>query len=415
VNPPRGAPGLIAGLDVGSAAIKVVVARYRHGGDPSVIGMGMSPASGIRRGVVVHLDEAAASIERAVAEAELTAGVALPAVDLALGGSHIRSTNSRAMVAAAGPARLITSVDVARALAAARAVGLSEQRAILDAIPQEFIVDDQDGVADPVGMAGSRLEVNLHLVTGSVAAILNLAECVSRCGVSIRDVSVGPAAAAHAVLSADERELGAAVVDIGAGTTGVAVFERGMLYHTAVLAAGGDQLTGDLAIGLRTPLAEAERLKCRIGRTSVLSFEEDAVLRVPAIAGEFDREVPKKLVPEIISTAVHALLDQVAGEIRRGAHDAALPAGIVLTGGSAALGGLADTAAAILRRPVRWASPQASGCVADMVNTSAFATAVGLVVRAARTIETADVQSGDLPLRRGRIVRRLRCVAPWLR
>jgi cell division protein FtsA len=414
VIPPPHAPELVAGLDVGTSAIKIVVARRRPGAEPSIVGMGMAPAAGIRRGVVVHLEEASAAVARAIAEAELTAGVALPDVDLALGGGHITCMNSRAVVTAAGPGRCITSDDAARAIAAARAVALPDERAVLDAIPQEFVVDDQPGVADPAGMAGTRLEVNLHVVTGSVAAILNLAECVSRCGVTIRDVSVAPVAAAHAVLSADERSLGAAVVDIGAGTSGVALFDRGALVYTAVLPAGGDHLTDDLAVALRTPVAEAERIKRRMGRTFTLSLDEGQTLWIPPIAGTYDREVSKKLVPEILATAAHALLDRIADEVARATRGAALPAGVVLTGGSAALGGLADTAEAILGQSVRWASPQASGSIADAVNTSSFSTAVGLVLRASHALDDDSRAPDCRAHRRARVIRRLRRAADWI-
>ena len=408
------APDVFAGLDVGTSAVKIVVARRRPGADPSVVGMGQAAAAGIRRGVVVHLEEAEDALARAIAEAELTAGLRLPAVDLALGGAHLRGTNSRAIVAAAGPERRITADDVSRVTAAARAVALPDEQAVIDAIPQEFVVDDQGGVRDPVGMAGTRLEVNLHIVTGSVAAILNLAECVRRCGVSIRDVAVAPAAAAHAVLTADERILGAAVVDIGAGTTSIAVFEDGALCHTAVLPVGGDHLTEDLAVDLRTPLAEAERIKRRLGRTFPLSLDEDAVLRVPSIAADYEHDVQKKRVFEILACAAQALLDRIAGELRttRGGPP---PAGVVLTGGGAALGGLAETAEAILRLPVRWASPQASGSVADMVNTSSFAAAVGLVLRAARGFDEAGPPTpGGGMTRRARLAGRLRSFTHWL-
>ena len=402
------APDVFAGLDVGTSAVKVVVARRRPGGDPSIVGMGQAGAGGIRRGVVVHLDDAADAVARAVAEAELTAGMKLPAAELSLGGAHVRGTNSRAIVAAAGPGRCITASDVRRAIASACAVPLPEERAVLDAIPQEFVVDDQDGVRDPIGMAGTRLEVNVHLVTGSVAAVLNLAECLRRCGVSIRDVALGPVAAAQAVLTADEAALGAAVVDLGAGTTSVAVFERGALCHTAVCPVGGDHLTDDLAAGLRTPLSDAERIKRRFGRTFALSLDEDAVLRVPSIAGSDDRAVPKRLVPEILAAAAIALLDQVAGELRA-ARGEAPAAGVVLTGGGVALGGLTETAEAILGLPVRWGLPQATGSVADMVNTPAFAAAVGLVFRAARRCDEGGPPApGGGMTRRARLADRLR-------
>jgi cell division protein FtsA len=415
---PAAADGdFVAGLDVGTSAVKVAVARCRAGDAPSVVGMGMAPASGIRRGVVTDLREAAASIEKAVGEAELTAGRRLPPVLLALSGAHLRGMNTRAVVAVAAPDRRITGDDTARAIAAARAVALPEGRVILETVPQEFVVDGQDGVVDPVGMAAARLEVSVHLVTGSVAAVVNLVECIRRCRVAVDDVIAGPLATADAVLSDDEKLLGAAVVDVGAGTTSVALFDRGALCHTAVLPEGGEHLTGDLAIALRTPRAEAERLKRRVGRTFTVSIDDGDGLRVPPVAGGYDREVPKRLVAETLAPRVQTILDGVADEIHQ-AGSPPLSAGVVLTGGSAALRGFPDTAETMLRHPVRRAAPQAAGCVADLVNTHAFATAVGLVLRASRARDPLDpgarAGTGATPWA-GLVRGRLGVVARWLR
>ena len=375
---------LLVGLDVGSAAVKVVVAERGAAGEPAVIGIGAAPSAGIRRGLVVNLDEAAASITQALAEAEVTAGVHISTVQVAFAGAHIRSVNSRGVVAVSGALRRITREDTYRAIAAARPLALPEGREVLEAIPQDFAVDEQDGVINPVGMVGARLEVNLHVITGSPASMLNLLECVSRCGVVVTDTMVGHVAAADAVLTSDEKALGAAVVDIGAGTTSVAIFDRGALCHTAVLSAGGDQLTNDLAVGLRIPLAEAERLKRRYGRTFALSIDDGEVLQVPGITGMLPREVPRKLVTEILANRTHALIEAVADELRTGGCAERLTAGVVVTGGGASVRGLADTAEAILQCPVRRASPSMSGSVADLVNTPSFTTAAGLVIRAAR-------------------------------
>lgn len=375
---------LLVGLDVGSAAVKVVVAERGADGAPAVIGIGAAPSAGIRRGMVVNLEEATASITQALAEAELTAGIHISTVHVALAGAHIRSMNSRGVVAVAGALRRITRDDTYRAIAAARPLALPEGREILDAIPQEFVVDDQDEVMNPVGMLGTRLEVNLHVITGRPASMLNLLECVSRCGVKVTDTVVGHVAAAEAVLSSDERMLGAAVVDVGAGTTSIAIFDDGALCHTAVLSAGGDHLTNDLAVGLRVPRGEAERLKRRYGRILAAAIDEREVLEVPGIAGSTARKVPKRLVTEILATRAQALLDSVAEQIRIGGWAARLTAGVVVTGGGASVRGFAETAEAILQCPVRRASPSMAGSVADLVNAPSFTTAAGLVICAAR-------------------------------
>jgi cell division protein FtsA len=382
-------PGLIVGLDVGSASVKVVVAERGADGEPAVIGIGTAPSAGIRRGLVVNLDEAAASITQALAEAELTAGVRIAAVHVAFAGAHLRSVNSRGVVAVSGALRRITRDDVDRAIEAARPQALAEGREILDAIPQEFAVDDQDEILDPVGMIGTRLEVNLHVITGSPASMLNLLECISRCGVTVTDTVVAHVAAAETVLTSDEKMLGAALVDVGAGTTSVAIFDRGALSHTAVLSTGGDQLTNDLAVGLRIPRAEAERLKRRHGRTFAVSIDEGEVLEVPAIAGSLPRKVPRKLVTEILAERAQAVLDAVAEEFRGGGWSERLTAGVVVTGGGASLRGFAETAEAILQCPVRRASPSMAGSVADLVNTPWFTTAAGVVICAARQQRSA--------------------------
>lgn len=375
----RAARDIVVGLDAGTSAVKVVVAERNGSSELTVVGMGIADAGGMRRGTVVHPDAAAASIKQAVAEAELTAGVTVEAVDVALSGAHIQSVNSRAIVAVAGRERQITAADAQRAVDAAAAVALPDGRQILYVIPQEFVVDEQDGVIDPIGMVGARLEVNLHVITGSPSSTQNLLACVMRCGMAIGGTVVGHVATAESVLTRDERVLGVAVIDIGGGTTSVAIFDRGALCHTAVVPIGGDHLTSDLAVGLRTPLAEAERLKRRYARTFALSIDEHETVPVVGIAAASSRDVPRRVVTDIVAGWTQALLERVKDEIRAAGYAKALTAGVVLTGGGAGLRGLPDTAHAMFAVPVRRASPNAFGCVADLVNVPAFATAVGLV------------------------------------
>jgi len=280
--------------------------------------------------------------------------------------------------------RQVTEEDTHRAIEAARPMAIPDGREIIQAIPQEFIVDEQDGVADPIGMAGSRLEVNLHVITGHTASLLNLFACIQRCGVGVRDTVLSPLAAADALLSDGEKDLGVAIVDIGAGTTSIAVFDRGALCHTAVVSMGGDHITDDLAVGLRTPPVEAERLKRKYGRTFAISIDEGETIEIASIGSRSRRNIPRGLLTDIVTTRVQMLLEAVGHELDSAGGAARLSAGVVLTGGGAAILGLADTAETMLGLPVRRASPSATGCVADLVNTAAFSTAVGVVLRAAR-------------------------------
>ena len=383
MNPSSGAADLVVGLDAGTSAIKVVVAECGSAGGPAVVGMGTAPSLGIKRGVVIHLDSVIASVTQALAEAELTAGTRIKVLDVAISGGQLGSLNSRGVVAV-GRMRQVTEEDTHRAIEAARPLAIPEGREIIQAIPQDFVVDEQDGVADPIGMAGSRLEVNLHVITGHAASLLNLFACIRRCGVGVRDTVLSPLAAAESLLSEDEKNLGVAIVDVGAGTTSIAVFDRGALCHTAVVSMGGDHITHDLAVGLRTAPADAERLKRKYGRTFAISIDEGETIEIASIGGLSRRRIPRGLLTDIVATRVEMLLEAVGRELDSAGGGARLSAGVVLTGGGAAIRGLADTAATMLGLPVRRASPSATGCVADLVNTAAFSTAVGVVLCAAR-------------------------------
>lgn len=398
MNAPAGAPpDLLVGLDAGTSAIKVVVAECGRDGVPLMIGMGSAAARGIRRGSVAHLDSAAASIHEALSEAELTAGITIRTVDVALSGAHLCSVNSRGVVAIAGRARQVTASDTARAIEAARPLTLPGGREILHAVPQEFVVDEQDGVPDPVGMAGARLEVNLHVITGNAGSLLNLFECIRRCGVAVSETIVGHLACAEAVLTDDEKTLGVALVDVGAGTTSIAVFERGVLVHSCVLSVGGDHVTNDLAVGLRTPPGDAERLKRKYGRTFPISIDERERIEIAGIGALPSRSIPRGLLTDIVALRAHTLLEAVADELRLAGGTSRLSAGVVLTGGGGAIRGLTDTAERILGLPVRRAFPSAIGAVADLVNTASCSTAVGVVLCAARRLQAAVAAETSRP------------------
>jgi cell division protein FtsA len=275
----------LVGLDVGTSKIAAIVGEMMDGGQLEIIGLGSAESHGIRRGVVVNLEAAVDAIRKAVEEAELTAGVEIDNVYLGVSGTHIKGFNSRGVVAVAGKNREITSDDVRRAIDAARAVSLPTGREILHVLPQDFVADDQDGIGDPIGMTGSRLEVNVHIVTGAASTMQNLLACVNRAGVSVKEPVLEQLAASKAVLTDDERELGTALVDIGGGTIDLAIYERGSLWHTAVVPLGGDHFTNDIAVGLRMPIPEAEKLKRRSGCALAAMVGDDENMQVASVGG----------------------------------------------------------------------------------------------------------------------------------
>ena len=279
----------LVGLDVGTSKITAIVGETGDEGDLDIIGIGLADSKGIRRGVVVNLEAAVESIKKAIDEAELTAGVEIDSVHLGLSGAHVKAFNSRGVVAVAGKNREITREDVRRALEAAKAVVLPSGREILHVLPQDFVVDEQDGIGAPVGMTGSRLEVNVHVVTGSASSTQNVVACVNRAGVAVLDTVLEQLAASEAVLTQDEKELGVALVDIGGGTTDFAIFERGSLWHTGVVAVGGDHFTNDIAVGLRTPIPDAEKIKRRCGCALSAMVDEDETMEVASVGGRKPR------------------------------------------------------------------------------------------------------------------------------
>src|SRR4249920_1266052 len=290
----------LVGLDVGTSKVAAIVGEVMDDASLDIIGIGMAESKGIRRGIVNNVDSAAEAIKRALDEAELTAGVEVDSVVLALSGAHVKAFNSRGVVAVAGRNREITRDDVKRAIEAARAVALPGGREILHVLPQDFVVDDQDGVASPVGMTGSRLEVNVHVVTGSSSSMQNMIACVNRAGVEVVATVLEQLAASEAVLTADEKELGVALVDIGGGTTDFAAFERGSLWHTGVLAVGGDDCTNDIAVGLRTPIPDAEKIKRRCGCALSAMVDEDETMEVASVGGRKPRVMARRILSEIL-------------------------------------------------------------------------------------------------------------------
>jgi cell division protein FtsA len=396
----------LAGLDVGTSSVSVIVGELMDDGGLDIIGIGSAESKGIRRGVVNNVDSAADAIKRALDEAELTAGIEIDSVHLALSGAHVKAFNSRGVVAVAGRNREITREDVKRAIDAARAVALPGGREILHVLPQDFVVDDLDGIPAPVGMTGSRLEVNVHVVTGSSSSMQNMVACVNRAGVEVIDTVLEQLAASESVLTADERELGVCLVDIGGGTTDFAVFERGSLWHTGLLAIGGDHFTNDIAVGLRMPIPDAEKLKRRSGSALTSLVPEDDTMEVASIAGRRPRVMPRRVLSEILQPRAEEICHLLWDEIRRAGYEKSLNSGIVFTGGGAMLEGMTEIAEEIFDLPVRRGSPEGMGGLADHVNSPAFATPVGLVAYTHRNtpFDADRTAAGTL----GRLTGRLR-------
>jgi cell division protein FtsA len=329
--------------------------------------------------VIVNLEAAVESIKKAIEEAELMAGVEVDAVHLSMAGPHIKGFNSRGVIAVAGKSREITRDDVRRAIEAAKAVSLPAGRDILHVLPQDFVVDEQDGIGAPVGMTGARLEVNVHIVTSSTTATQNIVSCVNRAGVHVIDTVIEQIAAAEAVLTQDEKELGVALVDIGGGTTDIAIFERGSLWHTAVIGVGGDHFTSDIAVGLRMPIPDAEKLKRKCGCALSAMVDEDETMDVASVGGRRPRVMARRILSEILQPRAEEIFHLVWDEIRRAGYEKSLNSGIVLTGGGAILEGMPEIAEQIFDLPIRRGAPTGVGGLADHVNSPAFATPVGLV------------------------------------
>ena len=384
----------VVGLDVGTSKVAAIVGELIEDDGLDIVGIGVAESNGIRRGVVTNLEAAVESIKKAIEEAELTAGVEIDSVHLAVAGPHIKGFNSRGVIAVAGKSREIMRDDVRRALDAAKAVSLPSGREILHVLPQDFVVDEQDGIGSPIGMTGARLEVNVHIVTTSATAIQNVVGCVNRAGVRVVESVIGQLASAESVLTDDEKELGVALVDIGGGTTDVAIFERGSLWHTGVIGIGGDHFTNDIAVGLRMPIPDAEKLKRKCGCALSAMVEEDETMDVASVGGRRSRVMPRRILSEVLQPRAEEIFHLVWDEIRRAGYEKSLNSGIVLTGGASILEGMPEIAEQIFDLPIRRGAPSGIGGLADHVSSPAFATAVGLAMYAQRNMTSDRSNSG---------------------
>ncbi len=393
----------LVGLDVGTSKVAALVGEILDDQNLDVVGLGVAESKGIRRGVVVSLEAAVGSIKKAIEEAELMAGVEIDSVYLGLSGPHVKGFNSRGVVAVAGKNREISHEDVRRAIDAAKAVALPSGREILHVLPQDFVVDEQDGIGDPVGMTGARLEVNVHIVTGSSSSIQNIVACVNRAGVRVVDTVLEHLAASEAVLTPDEKDLGVTLVDIGGGTTDVAIFERGSLWHTGVIAVGGDHFTNDIAVGLRTPVPEAEKIKRKSGCAMSAMVDDEETIEVASVGGRRPRVMARRILAEILQPRAEEVFNLVWDEIRKAGYEKSLNSGIVLTGGGALLDGVAEVAEQIFDLPIRRGCPTALGGMVDHINSPAFATAAGLLRYARRNQEDTDARAGAIGWFAGRV------------
>ncbi len=349
-----------------------------------MVGVGAAASRGLRKGVVVNIDSTVEAIKQAVAEAEQMAGVEVGGVYAGVAGGHIRGINSRGVVAVSGRDREVSPTDVQRVVEAARAVNLPQDREIIHVLPQTFVVDDQDGIREPVGMSGVRLEVEVHIVTGAVTSIQNVIRSVNRAGLAVHDVVLEPLASAEAVLYPDEKELGVVLVDIGGGTTDMAFFRDGAIWHTAILPLGGDHVTNDIAVGLRTPVAEAEDLKRRYGcaLTALVSAEE--TIDVPSVGGRKPRRLSRQILSEIVQPRVEEVFTLMAREMAKVGFQDAATAGVVVTGGTSIMEGVPELAEAVFDLPVRRGLPETVGGLADVVKSPIYSTGVGLALYGAR-------------------------------
>src|SRR5205807_1555590 len=323
------APDLVVGLDVGTTKVCAIITEPAPRGSLNVIGVGSAPSRGLRRGIVVNIDSTVEAIRAAVAEAEQMAGVEISGAYAGIAGGHIRGVNSRGVVGITGKNHEVSDADVERVIEAARAINLPQDREIIHVLPQTFTVDDGDGVREPVGMSGVRLEVECHIITGAITSVQNVVRSVNRAGLAVEDIVLEPLASAEAVLSADEKELGVLLIEIGGGTTNVALFREGAIWHTAVLPLGGDHITNDIAVGLRTPAAEAEELKKRYGCALTARVPAQETIDVPSVGGRKPRELSRQVLSEIIQPRVEEIFMLVARDLNRAGFEDAATAGVV--------------------------------------------------------------------------------------
>lgn len=369
---------LIVGLDIGTSKVVAIVGEINSHGQIEVIGLGSHPSRGLKRGVVVNIDATVQSIQRAVEEAELMAGCQIHSAYTGISGSHIRSLNSHGIVAIRD--HEVTQVDVERVIDAAKAVAIPADQKVLHVLPQEFIIDNQESIREPIGMSGVRLEAKVHMVTGALSAAQNIIKCVRRCGLDVADVILEQLASSHSVLSEDEKELGVCLVDIGGGTTDIAIFTDGAIRHTAVIPIAGDHVTNDIAVALRTPSQAAEAIKLQYANAIAENTDPNDMIEVPNVAERAGRQLSRRTLAEVVGSRYEELFTLVKAELRRSGFEELIPSGIVLTGGAAKVEGGVELAERIFKLPIRLGLPEQTSGLNELVRNPIYATGVGLLL-----------------------------------
>jgi cell division protein FtsA len=387
-----GQGNIIVGLDVGTTKICAIVGEV-SGDEVNIIGMGTYPSIGLRKGVVVNIESTVDSIKKAVEEAEIMAGCEISSVYAGIAGGHITGFNSKGIVGIKGPE--ITQNDVDRVIDAARAVAIPMDREVIHVLPQEYTVDGQTGIQNPIGMSGVRLEAKIHIVTGAVASAHNIVKCANRSGLDVCDIVLESLASGEAVLTDEERELGAGLIDLGGGTTDLAIFSRNNIRHTFVLALGGNNLTNDIAVGLRAPLAEAEKIKKKYGTCISRNISTDETIEVPGMGGRETKKLPRQILGEILEPRMDEIFKLINREIHEADMHNSIASGIVLTGGTALLEGATEIAESIFNVPTRLGKPRNISGLVDVVNNPMFATGVGLVLYGAKNLPAKKFRIRD--------------------
>ncbi|MDG1206702.1 MAG: cell division protein FtsA [Pseudomonadales bacterium] len=373
---------MIVGLDIGTSKVVCIVGEISPEGDVEIVGIGSHLSRGLKKGVVVNIESTVQSIQRAVEEAELMAGCQIHSVYAGIAGSHIRSLNSHGIVAIRD--REVFRPDIERVIDAAQAVAIPADQKILHILPQEYVIDSQEGVKEPLGMSGVRLEAKVHLVTCAVNAAQNIEKCIRKCGLEVEDIILEQLASGYAVLTEDEKELGVCIVDIGGGTTDIAVFTDGAIRHTAVIPIAGDQVTNDIAMALRTPTPNAEEIKIKYACALARLAGENETIKVPSVGDRSDRDLSRQALAEVVEPRYDELFTLIQAELRRSGFEDLIAAGIVLTGGTSKMEGVVELAEEIFHMPVSIGHPQGVTGLTDIVRNPIYSTAVGLLMYGAK-------------------------------
>jgi len=384
---------IIVGLDIGTTKIAAVVGKLDEYGQVNIIGVGHAPSDGLRRGVVINIEKTVGSIQKAIEQAELMCGYRITKVYAGIAGDHIRSINSKGVIAVSGKDKMIDEDDVERVISAAKAIALPMDREILHVLPQEYVVDDQDGIKNPIKMAGTRLEAEVHIVTAAAASAHNIANCIETAGYSVADIVLEPYASSLSVLDADERELGVCIIDIGGGTTDIAMFFDGSIRYTSVIGLAGNHVTNDLSQGLRTVMEQAEDVKKKYGIALQSLLNKEELIRVPGVGGRAPREISRNVLSAIIQPRMTEIFQLAQTKMKESKVYDSLGAGVVLTGGASLLEGTSELAEQVMGMPVRIGLPKAGGGLVETIQSPIYATGVGLIYYALRGNERKNSET----------------------